>query len=77
MLFIAIQIMPPKKKQKIDSEECNKISIIHFSSSNKQNFLNFFQAADKDKKFEKIKQIAFKCLNQPGGSSHKLSEQKL
>ena len=34
-----------------------------------------FQAADKDKKFEKVKQIAFKRLNQPGGSSYKLSEQ--
>ena len=75
MLFIGIQIMPPKKNQKVDSEECNKICIIHFSSSNEQNFINLFQAADKDKKFEKIKQIAFKRLNQLGGSSYKLSEQ--
>ena len=67
--------MPPKKKQKADSEECNKICIIHFSSSNEQNFVNLFQAADKDKKFEKIKQIAFKRLNQPDRSSYKLSEQ--
>ena len=67
--------MPPKKNQKVDSEECNKICIIHFSSSNEQNFINLFQAADKDKKFEKIKQIAFKRLNQPGASSYKLSEQ--
>ena len=50
--------MPPKKNQKVDSEECNKICIIHFSKSNEQNFINLFQAADKDKKFEKIKQIA-------------------
>ena len=34
-----------------------------------------FQSADKDNKFEKIMQIAFKHLNQPGGSSYKLSEQ--
>ena len=67
--------MPPKKKQKADSEECSKICIIHFSSSNEQNFVNLFQAADKDKKFEKIKQIAFKRLNQPDRSSYKLSEQ--
>ena len=67
--------MPPKKNQKVDSEECNKICIIHFSSSNEQNFINLFQAADKDKKFEKIKKIAFKRLNQPSGSSYKLSEQ--
>ena len=56
--------MLPKKKQKVDNEECNKICIIHSSSSNEQNFANLFQAADKDKKFEKIKQIAFKRLNQ-------------
>ena len=67
--------MLPKKKQKVDSEECSKICIIYFSSSNKQNFVNLFQAADKDKKFEKIKQIAFKHLNQLGGSSYKFSEQ--
>ena len=67
--------MPPKKKQKVDSEECNKICIIHFSSSNEQSFVNLFQVAEKDKKFEKSKQIAFKRLNQPGGSSYKLSEQ--
>ena len=67
--------MPPKKKQKFDSEECNKICIIHFSSSNEQNFVNLFQVADKDKKFEKIKQTAFKRLSQPSGSSYKLSEQ--
>ena len=67
--------MPPKKKQKVDSEECNKICIIHFSSSNEQNFVNLFQSADKDKIFEKIKQIAFKRLNQPDGSSYKLYEQ--
>ena len=48
--------------------------IIHFSSSNEQNFVNLFQAADKDKKFEKKKQIAFKSLNQLSGSSYKLSE---
>ena len=36
--------MPPKKKQKVDSEEYNKICINHFSSSNKQNFVNLFQA---------------------------------
>ena len=36
---------------------------MHFSSSSKQNFVNLFQAADKDKKFEKIKQIAFKHLS--------------
>ena len=35
----------------------------------------FVSAADKDKKFEKIKQIAFKRLNQLDGSSYKLSEQ--
>ena len=72
---MGIQIMPPKQKQKVDSEECNKICIIHFSSSHEQNFVNLFQAADKDKKFEKIKQIAFKRLNQLDGSSYKLSEQ--
>ena len=49
--------------------------IIHFSSSNEQNFVNLFQAADKDKKFEKKKQIAFKSLNQLSGCSYKLSEQ--
>ena len=52
----------------------NKICVIHFSSSNEQNFVNLSQAADKDKKFEKIKQIAFKRLNQPDGSSCKFSE---
>ena len=67
--------MLPKKKQKVDSEECNKICIIHFPSSNVQRFVNLFQTADKDKKFEKIKQNAFKRLNQPGGSSYKLSQQ--
>ena len=67
--------MLPKKKQKVDSKECNKICIIHFSSSNKQNFVNLFQGADKDKKLENIKQIAFKRLNQPDGSSYKLFEQ--
>ena len=49
--------------------------IIHFSSSNEQNFVNLFQVAGKDKKFEKKKQIAFKSLNQLSGSSYKLSEQ--
>ena len=34
-----------------------------------------FQASDKDNKFEKIKRIGFKHLNQPKGSSYKLSEQ--
>ena len=67
--------MPPKKKQKVDSEEYSKICIIHFSSSNKQNFVKLFQVADKDKKFEKIKQIAFKRLYQLDGSSCKLSEE--
>ena len=67
--------MPPKKKQKIDSEECSKICIIHFFSSNEQNFVNLFQTADVDKKFEKIKQIAFKRLYQPDGLSCKHSEQ--
>ena len=67
--------MQPKKEQKVDSEECNKICIIHFSSSNKKNFVNLFQTAHKDKKFEKIKQIAFKRLDQPDGSFYKLSEQ--
>ena len=67
--------MPPKKKQKADIEKCNKICIIYFSSRNEQNFVNLFQAADKDKKFEKIKQIPFKRLSQPGRSSYKLSEQ--
>ena len=33
------------------------------------------QGADKDRKFEKIKQIAFKRLNQPDGSSDELFEQ--
>ena len=66
--------MPPKKKQNVDSEECNKICIIHFSPNNEQNFVNLFQAAGNDKKIEKIKQIAFKRLNQPDESSYKLSE---
>ena len=43
--------MPPKKKQKVDSEKCNKICVIPFSSSNEQNFVNLFQEADKGKKF--------------------------
>ena len=34
-----------------------------------------FQGADNDKKLENIKQIAFKRLNQPDGSSYKLFEQ--
>ena len=46
-----------------------------FFLSNEHNFINLFQAADKDEKFEKFKQIAFKCLNQPDRSSYKLSEQ--
>ena len=67
--------MPRKKKQKVDSEKCSKTCIINFSSSNEQNFVNLFQAADKDKKFETIKQIASKPLNQPGGSFYQLSKQ--
>ena len=42
--------------------------MIQFSSINKQNFFNLFQVADKDKKFEKIKQCAFKRVNQTDGS---------
>ena len=53
MLFIEIQIMPPKKQQKVGSKECKKICIIKFSSSNEENFVNLFQAADKDKKIWK------------------------
>ena len=75
MLFIEIQILPPKKKHKVDWEECNKICIIHFFLSNEQNIVNLFQAVDNDRKFEKIKQITFKCLNQSDGLSCKLSEQ--
>ena len=67
--------MPPKKKHKVDWEEFNKICIIHFFLSNEQNIVNLFQAVDKYRKFEKIKQIAFKCLNQSDGPSCKLSEQ--
>ena len=63
-----------KKKQKVVTEECNKICIIHFSSSSEQNFVDMLQAADKDKKFEKIKQIACKRLNKSDGSSYKSSE---
>ena len=74
MLFNGIQIMPPKKKRKIDSEKCIKICIIHFSSSNEQIFVNLLQAAHKDKKIGKIKQIAFERLDQPDESSYKLSE---
>ena len=62
-----------KKKQKVDSEECNKIFIIHFSSSNEKNFVNLSQAADKEKKIKNVKQIEFKRLKQPGESFYKLS----
>ena len=59
--------MLPQKKQKVDSEECNKICTIYFFSRNNQNVVNLLQAAGKDKKFEKVKQIACKPLNQLGG----------
>ena len=75
LVDIGIQILPPKKKHKVDREECNKICIIDFFLSNEQNIVNLFQAVDNDRKFEKIKQITFKCLNQSDGLSCKLSEQ--
>ena len=64
-----------RKKQRVVSEECNKIYIINFSSSNEQNFVNLLHTADKNKKFGKIKQTAFKHLSKPDASSYKLSEQ--
>ena len=66
--------MPLKKNHKVDSEECNKTCIIHFSSSNKQNLVDLCETTGKYIKFEKIKQIAFKRLNQPDGSSYNLFE---
>ena len=69
MLFIGIQLYVARKEKKVDSEECDKICIIQFSSISKQKFFNLFEVAYKDKNFEKIKQAAFKRLNQPDGSS--------
>ena len=38
MLFIRTQTMLPKNKQELDNQFPNEICIIHFSSSNGQNF---------------------------------------